>query len=80
VALSRAIVSEPMSFELPGPMAAGENYLEFRSAEECGDRVDALLEDRELALRMMENNRRYYVEYGAPDAVVGRVLHAAITG
>jgi hypothetical protein len=80
VALSRAIVSEPMSFELPGPMAAGENYLEFRSAEECGDRVGALLEDRELALRMMQNNRRYYVEYGAPDAVVGRVLHAAITG
>jgi hypothetical protein len=80
VALSRAIVTEPMSFELPGPIAAGENYLEFRSAEECGDRIAALFEDHGLALRMMERNRRYYVEYGAPDAVVGRVLHAAITG
>jgi hypothetical protein len=79
VAFSRAIVTEPMRFELPGPMAAGENYLEFRTAEECGDRIAALFEDRALALRMMENNRRYYVEYGSPDAVVGRVLHAALT-
>jgi len=80
VALARAIVTEPMRFELPGPMAADENYLEFRSAEQCGDKVAALLEDGELAARMMENNRRYYMEYGSPDAVVGRVLHAALTG
>jgi hypothetical protein len=80
VALSRAIVTEPMSFELPGPMAARENYLEFRSAEECGERVAELLRDRELAGRMMEKNRRYYLEYGSPDAVIGRVLHAALTG
>jgi hypothetical protein len=78
VALSRAIVTEPMRFELPGPMAAGENYLEFRSAEECCDRVAALFDDRELAWRMMEKNRRYYLEYGSPEAVVGRVLHAAL--
>jgi hypothetical protein len=80
VALSRAIVTEPMSFELPGPMAAGGNYLEFRSAEECGDKVAALFDDRELAWRMMEKNRRYYLEYGSPDAVVGRVLYAALAG
>jgi hypothetical protein len=78
VALSRAIVTEPMSFELPGPMTAGENYLEFRSVGECGDKVAALFEDRELAWRMMERNRQYYLEYGSPDAVVGRVLHTAL--
>jgi hypothetical protein len=78
VALSRAIVAEPMNFGLPGPMAAGENYLEFRTAEECADEVAGLLEDRTRAERMMEKNRRYYLEYGAPEAVVARVLHAAL--
>jgi hypothetical protein len=78
VALSRAIVAEPVNFELPGPMAAGENYLEFRSAGECADRVAELLEDPARAERMMEKNRRYYLEYGSPEAVVGRVLHAAL--
>jgi hypothetical protein len=78
VSLSKAIVSEPLEFEVPGPMAAGENYLEFTTPQQCVDAVARLLEDRELRARMMARNREYYLEYGAPDALVARVLHAAL--
>ena len=78
VALSKAVVSEPLEFEVPGPMAAGENYLEFTTPAQCVDAVARLLADRDLRARMMARNREYYLEYGAPDALVARVLHAAL--
>ncbi len=79
VALSKAIVSEPLEFEVPGPMAAGDNYLEFATPQQCVDAVARLFADRDLRARMMARNRGYYLEYGAPDALVARVLHAALS-
>ena len=78
VALSRAIASEPLRFELPGPIAAGDNYLEFNSPEACVDAVQRLLDDEPLRRGMMERNWAYYLEYGAPQAMVGRVLLATL--
>lgn len=78
VALSKAIVTEPLRFEPPGPIAAGENYLEFDSPEACVQRVGELMEDGGARLRMMESNRRYHAEYGTPQAIAGRVLDAAL--
>jgi hypothetical protein len=78
VALSKAIVSEPLKFQVPGPMAAGENYLEFTTPDACVARTAELFEDENLRRRMMEKNAQYYREYGSPDALVGRVLHAAL--
>jgi hypothetical protein len=78
VALSRAIAAEPLRYELPGPIKAGENYLVFTKPEECVAVVARLLADADLRERMMARNGSYYVEHGAPDAVVGRVLHAAL--
>jgi len=78
VALSKAIVSEPLRFELPGAIAAGENYLEFETAEACAERVGELFDDHGRRRAMMERNARYHLEYGTPQAMVGRVLHAAL--
>jgi hypothetical protein len=80
VALSKAIVTEPMRFELPGPIAAGENYLEFDTPEACVQRVGELMEDGAARLRMMESNRRHHFEYGTPWAIVARALDAALAG
>jgi hypothetical protein len=78
VALSKAIVSEVLRFELPGPFAPGENYLAFRTAQACVDQVEELFGDDEARARMMRNNSEYYREYGSPHAVVARALHAAL--
>lgn len=78
VALSKAIVCEPLHFEVPGPMEAGANYLEFGTPAECASRVAELFEDSDLRGRMMARNADYYAEYGTPDAVVARVLHRLV--
>jgi hypothetical protein len=78
LAFGKAIVCEPMKFELPGPMAAGRNFLEFTTPEGCAEGVGELLEDRKARERMMADNAAYFAEFGAPDAVVARVLYAAL--
>lgn len=78
MALAKAIVSEPIRFELPGPVAAGANYLEFTTAESCAAKVAALFDDVDARARMMERNLRYYLEYGTPQALLARVIHAAL--
>jgi hypothetical protein len=78
VALGRAIVSEPIRFGLPGPMSPGENYLEFTTPAQCASRVAELLDDDAARQSMMQKNARYFAEYGTPQAVVARALHAAL--
>lgn len=78
VALSRAIACEPLRYELPGPIRAGRNYLEFASPAACVEQVSLLLDDRDLRARMMQRNFEYFREYGSPEAVVARVLHTAL--
>jgi hypothetical protein len=78
LAFGKAIVCEPMKFELPGPIAAGRNFLEFTTPEACAARVGELLEDGAARERMMADNAAYFAEFGAPGAVVARVLYAAL--
>jgi hypothetical protein len=78
VALARAIVSEPLRYEVPGPLAAGANYLEFATPAACVEQVGTLLEDRDARARMMARNADYFREYATPAAVVARVLHTAL--
>jgi hypothetical protein len=80
VALAKAIACEPLRFELPGPIAAGRNFLEFDTPEACAEQVGRLMEDDGLRKEMMSRNAAYYAEHGTPAAVVGRVVHAALLG
>jgi hypothetical protein len=78
LAFGKAIVCEPMKFQLPGPIAAGRNFLEFTTPEACAARVGELFDDAAARERMMADNAAYFAEFGAPDAVVARVLYAAL--
>lgn len=78
LAFGKAIVCEPMKYELPGPIAAGRNFLEFTTPEGCAARVGELLEDAVARERMMAENVAYFAEFGAPDAVVARALYATL--
>lgn len=78
VALSKSIVTEPLKFELPGPIKANRNYLEFDTPEACIKQVTRLLDDDTFRLNMMERNTEYYKEYGMPVAIIARVLYSAI--
>lgn len=74
VAAARAIVHDPMCYEVPGDFAEGKNYLEFRSAQQCIDQVAQLVESPQKRRAMQEANRAYYQQYLRPDRLVKNTL------
>jgi hypothetical protein len=79
VALSRAIVSEPLRYTVTGNFLPTQNYLEFRSPEECVSQVSLLLENSELRDSMIKRNWEYYETYLRPDMLVDRLIEQAIS-
>lgn len=70
VAGAKAIVSEPLRYVVPGGFAAGRNYLEFRTPDDCVDAVARLVLDHEARYAMMEANAAYYRYHLHPAALV----------
>lgn len=77
VAASRAIVSEPLAYEVPGGFAADLNYLAMTSPEECVERVLDLLGDPVRRGAMMRRNHEYYERWVRPDALARSSLVTA---
>jgi hypothetical protein len=74
VAASKAIVTERINQIVPGDFEAGKNYLEFRTPEECVERVTALFTNPDHLQTMMRANHSYYIQYLRPDALVLNTL------
>lgn len=74
VALSRAIVSEPLRYVVPGPFGPGSHYLPFESPEQCLEQVQRLMRDDRLRETMMRANREYYEGWMRPDSFAWRVI------
>ena len=74
VALSRAIVSEPLRYLVPGPFAPDSHYLPFESPEECVRQVMLLVERPTLRAQLMRNNWDYYNAWSRPVALATRVI------
>ena len=68
VALSKAIITEPLHFQVPGDFAKEINYLEFTSPDELVNAAARLFENRVLRFEIMMNNYRYYHSYLKPDS------------
>lgn len=63
VAASRAIVSEPLNFEVPGNFRDKNNYLTFNSPSELIDCINQLIIEKNTIQSMMYENYRYYNNY-----------------
>lgn len=70
VAASRAIVSEPLNYMLPGTFIEGDNYLTFTNPDELIEKISILLQDTDRLKRMMEYNKEYYNQCLRPDKLV----------
>lgn len=77
ICLSKAILSERLSYEVPGDIQEGRNYLQFTTAEECVAQARRLFDDAELRHRLMVNNARYYNAWLRPDVLVLNTLLTA---
>lgn len=78
VALSKAVLSERLVYDLPGGFANGRNYLEFTSPEDCVRGALKLIEDCALRRRIMRNNWNYYRDYLRPDILVKNAITSAL--
>ncbi len=74
VAASRAVISEPLLYQVPGRFERGVNYLEFRKADELVDKISGLRSDREKLFEIMCNNFYYYHTHLRPDMLVLNTL------
>jgi len=77
LASSKCIVSEPLRNRLAHPLAAGRNYLEFLSIDECIGHCARLLADRELAEGMRRDNWHYYRAHVHPARSLAGCLESA---
>jgi hypothetical protein len=78
VAFAKAVLSEPLVYDLPGSFAGGSNYIEFTSPEECVAGAIRLIAEPDLRRRIMRNNAAYYRDYLQPDALVRNALTRAL--
>lgn len=78
VALSRAIITEPLAFRVPDDFTPGTNYVEFRSVDECIEQAVLLLEDPAVAHEMMRANHDYHEACLRPDRLVRARLNEAL--
>jgi hypothetical protein len=78
IAFSKAVVSEPLVYEVPGGFASGRNYIKFSSPEECVHAAIRLIEDAGLRRQIMQNNAAYYRDYLRPDVLVKNALLTAL--
>jgi len=74
VACSKAIVSEPLRYVLPGEFLPTVNYLPFSTVDEFIDAVSTLVESPDQRRRMQAVNWDYYNEFVRPDALVWRTI------
>jgi glycosyltransferase involved in cell wall biosynthesis len=74
VAQSKAIITEPLRYTVPGDFKAGQNYVEFNDADELVDAASRLLDDASLRSGLMNANHTYYLSYVRPDALVRNTL------
>ncbi len=78
VASGKAIVTEPLSYLIPGDFHDGKNYLSFASTDDLIDRCDYLLSNPEKRREMEMNNIDYYIHNLRPDVLIWNTLKQAL--
>ncbi|GAB4415284.1 MAG: hypothetical protein OHK0021_22180 [Bryobacter sp.] len=76
---SFAILSDPLLYELPEPMRNGEEYLEYRSAEDCARHIAELFRRPEAIDALRDAAWRYYCSNLQPAALWEKRLAAAFS-
>lgn len=70
VAASRAIITEPLKYRVPGNFEEKINYFSFTNSDELIQHATGLIENPDALQAMMTSNYNYYNNYLAPDKLV----------
>ncbi|NCJ10694.1 hypothetical protein GW643_09865 [Serratia marcescens] len=77
VATARAIISEPLRYQLPGGFTKGNHYLEFTDDDSLFNAINLMLQNDSARQQMMSANRDYYQCWLRPDKLIFNTLLAA---
>ncbi len=78
VALSKAIVTEPLVYNVPGNFEKEQNYLEFTTPSSLIEATTLLFEDPDLRQSLMTNNYNYYLSNVRADTLVLNSLNVVL--
>lgn len=74
VAASKAIITEPLNYDIPGDFIENKNYLAFHDSQELLKNIDDLLSNPGKVFDMMCNNYFYYNRYLKPENLILNTL------
>ncbi len=74
LAMGKAIISTPLSNDLPVPLEDGKEILIVNDEKELGNAIDRLLTDNETRLKMERCSRAYWDNIANPITVVKSIL------
>jgi len=74
VSNSRAIISEPLNYQVPGEFGPGKNYYQFNNKHELIENITNMLDDKENIQEMMNRNYHYYNNYVKSENLVLNTL------
>ena len=74
VAAGKAIVTEPLYYEVPFGFSEKRNYIVYDDVGSLISKCDYLLDNVSEVHSMEENNRKYYAEHLRPDMLVKDTL------
>lgn len=78
VAAGKAIITEPLYYEVPYGFSDGKNYLVYNDLSTCIDQCEYLLGDVSRVHLMEAANREYYREHLSPDMLILDTLKIAL--
>lgn len=70
LAMGKAIISSPLSNNLPEGMVHGENIHYFSNLNELKDGISLLISDKAYRKKLESGAKNYYSKYGSPEAVI----------
>jgi glycosyltransferase involved in cell wall biosynthesis len=78
LAMGKAIISTPLSNEVPGELKHGKNIHVIANNEEMGTAINLLLRDTTYRKSLEAGARKYYLNYADPAAVIKNILKAEV--
>ena len=72
--MGKAIISTPLSNELPGTFEHGKNIHIIQNLDELKSAVNLLLEDSNYREKLSNGARNYYSKYASPQKIIENLI------
>jgi glycosyltransferase involved in cell wall biosynthesis len=74
LSMGKAIISTPLSNELPAPLTHGKEIFIAKNKEEIEAAIDLLLHDNNLRHSLEKNAKEYFDAFASPDRVIDTII------